>query len=58
MNFAKVVRQVIRDVGYTDDEMGISADTCSVMVALGEQSPDIAMGVNANDAAGKDIACR
>ncbi len=35
--------------------MGISADTCSVMVALGEQSPDIAMGVNANEAAGKDI---
>ncbi len=55
VNFAKVVRQVIREVGYTDDEMGISADTCSVMVALGEQSPDIAMGVNANEAAGKDI---
>lgn len=55
VNFAKVVRQVIREVGYTDDEMGISADTCSVMVALGEQSPDIAMGVNSNEAAGKDI---
>ncbi len=55
VNFAKVVRQVIREVGYTDDEMGISADTCSVMVALGEQSPDIAMGVNSDEAAGKDI---
>ena len=39
VNFAKVVRQVIRDVGYTDDQMGICADTCSVMVAIGEQSP-------------------
>jgi S-adenosylmethionine synthetase len=55
VNFAKVVRQVIREVGYTDDEMGISADTCSVMVALGEQSPDIAQGVNENESAGKDI---
>ena len=55
VNFAKVVRQVIREVGYTDDEMGISADTCSVMVALGEQSPDIAMGVNSDETAGKDI---
>ncbi len=55
VNFAKVVRHVIREVGYTDDEMGISADTCSVMVALGEQSPDIAMGVNSDEAAGKDI---
>jgi S-adenosylmethionine synthetase len=55
VNFAKVVRQVIREVGYIDDEMGISADTCSVMVALGEQSPDIAMGVNSDEAAGKDI---
>lgn len=55
VNFAKVVRNVIREVGYTDDMMGISADTCSVLVALGEQSPDIAMGVNENEAAGKDI---
>ena len=55
VNFAKVVRQVIRDVGYTDDQMGICADTCSVMVAIGEQSPDIAMGVNSDEAAGKDI---
>ncbi len=55
VHFAKVVRDVIRDVGYTDDMMGICADTCSVMVALGEQSPDIAQGVNSNEAAGKDI---
>ncbi len=55
VHFAKVVRDVIRQVGYTDDMMGICADTCSVMVALGEQSPDIAQGVNSNEAAGKDI---
>jgi S-adenosylmethionine synthetase len=46
---------VIRDVGYTDDEMGIAADTCAVLVAVGKQSGDIAMGVNEDDAKGKDI---
>lgn len=55
VHFAKVVRDAIREVGYTDDEMGLSADSCNVMVALGEQSPDIAMGVNSDSASGKEI---
>jgi S-adenosylmethionine synthetase len=54
-DYAKVVRDVIRDVGYVDDEWGINADTCAVMVSLDKQSPDIAMGVNENTTAGKDI---
>ncbi len=53
--YADVVRQVIRDVGYTDDQMGICADTCAVMVALDRQSPDIAMGVDDDAAKGKEI---
>lgn len=55
VNYARVIRDVIREVGYTDDEMGLSADTCNVMVALDEQSADIAQGVNSDEAAGKDI---
>ncbi len=55
IDYPSVVRQVIREVGYTDDEMGINADTCAVMVALGKQSPDIAQGVNEDSSAGKDI---
>ncbi len=55
VDYADVVRRVIREVGYTDDQMGICADTCAVMVMLGKQSPDIAQGVNENSAAGKDI---
>jgi len=55
INYPDVVREVIRDVGYTDDEMGITASTCAVMVALDRQSPDIAMGVNDNAATGKEI---
>lgn len=55
INYAKVVRDVIRRVGYVDDAMGINADTCAVLVSLDEQSPDIAMGVNADSAKGKEI---
>jgi S-adenosylmethionine synthetase len=55
VNYQTIVRDVIRDVGYTDDEMGISADTCAVLVALDRQSPDIAMGVDSDSAKGKEI---
>ncbi len=55
VDLQKTVRDVIRDVGYTDDEMGICADTCSVLVALGKQSADIAQGVDENSEKGKDI---
>jgi len=55
VDYADIVRKVIRDVGYTDDQMGICADTCAVMILIGKQSPDIAQGVNENSTAGKDI---
>ncbi len=55
IDYQQVVRNVIREVGYTDDEMGIAADTCSVLVAVGKQSGDIAMGVNEDESKGKDI---
>ena len=55
VDMQQIVREVVRDVGYTEADMGISADHCSVLVAIHEQSPDIAMGVNDNAAEGKDI---
>ena len=55
INYPDVVRKVIHDVGYTDDQMGICGDTCAVMVSLDKQSPDIAQGVNDADAAGKNV---
>jgi S-adenosylmethionine synthetase len=55
VDYTRVVRDVIREVGYTDDDMGINADTCAVMLSLDRQSPDIAMGVDANSEAGKDV---
>jgi S-adenosylmethionine synthetase len=40
-----VVRQVIKDIGYTDPEMGFDYDNCAVLVGIGKQSPDISQGV-------------
>lgn len=55
VDFQSVVREVIREVGYTDDEMGLCADTCAVMVAIDKQSPDIAQGVDEDSKSGKEI---
>lgn len=55
VDYAAIARQVIEEIGYTDDEMGICGRTCGVMVALGRQSPDIAMGVDADATKGKEI---
>lgn len=50
IDIPQLVRGVIRDIGYTDSSMGFDADTCSVMVSLDKQSPDIAMGVDKDGA--------
>ena len=50
VNIEEIVRNVIREVGYTDAEIGIGADSCEVIVKLDQQSPDIAMGVDRDGA--------
>ena len=55
INYPKIVRDVIREVGYTDDEMGIAADTCAVLTSIDAQSPDIARGVNEDAESDKHI---
>lgn len=42
----KIARDTIRNIGYTNTEYGFDANTCSVITAIDEQSPDIAMGVD------------
>ncbi|MDL2287854.1 methionine adenosyltransferase [Oscillospiraceae bacterium OttesenSCG-928-F05] len=46
VDFPKIIRNTIRDIGYTDSVMGFSADTCAVLSSIDEQSPDIALGVD------------
>jgi len=42
----KIVRDTVKEIGYTKSEYGFDADTCGVMVVLDEQSADIALGVD------------
>jgi len=46
IDIPKVVREKIREIGYTRAKYGFDADTCAVLVTLDEQSKDIAMGVD------------
>lgn len=46
VDIPKVVRETIREIGYTRAKFGFDADTCAVLTAIDEQSPDIAQGVN------------
>jgi S-adenosylmethionine synthetase len=48
VDIPKVVRKKIADIGYTHSEWGFDAWTCGIVVAIDEQSPDIAQGVNAS----------
>jgi S-adenosylmethionine synthetase len=50
VNFAEVARETIREIGYTRAKYGFDCDTCSVLSAVGTQSPDIAMGVDTGGA--------
>ena len=50
VDYTKVARDTIRDIGYTRAKYGFDCDTCSVLSALDRQSPDIAMGVDTGGA--------
>lgn len=46
VDFPKIVRETIREIGYTRAKYGFDSDTCAVLSSIHEQSPDIAMGVD------------
>ena len=45
-DYEAVIRQTIKEIGYTSSEMGFDSETCAVMTAIGVQSPDINQGVD------------
>jgi S-adenosylmethionine synthetase len=46
IDYPTVVRDTVREIGYTSSEMGFDADSCAVLVSMDKQSEDIAQGVN------------
>ena len=46
VDYEKIARDAIREIGYTDPALGFDADTCEILVRIHEQSADIAMGVD------------
>lgn len=46
IDYQQLVRDTVREIGYTRGKYGFDCDTCAVLTALHEQSPDIAQGVN------------
>lgn len=50
VDIPKTAREVIREIGYDRAKFGFDCDTCSVLTAIDEQSPDIAMGVDRDGA--------
>jgi S-adenosylmethionine synthetase len=49
MDVQDIVRNEINDIGYNKPEYGFDGNTCSVLISLHEQSPDISMGVTSNE---------
>ncbi|MDA3959825.1 MAG: methionine adenosyltransferase [Planctomycetota bacterium] len=54
VDIPKVVRNTIKEIGYTDPTIGFEYESCAVMVTLDEQSPDIAQGVNQGEGLHKE----
>ena len=55
IDYSKVAREAIREIGYTRAKYGFDCDTCAVLSALDRQSPDIAMGVDTGGAGDQGI---
>ena len=55
VDLPNLVRNALRDIGYTADHIGLCADSCAVLNAIGKQSPDIAQGVDTGGAGDQGV---
>jgi len=54
VDYPKVVRETIKEIGYNDSAMGFDWETCAVLVSIDRQSPDISQGVTEGEGMFKD----
>lgn len=54
VEYRDIIRETIKEIGYVGDDMKFDYESCGVMVSLGKQSADIAMGVNVGEGADKE----
>ena len=54
VDYGKVARKVISDIGYNDPTIGFDGESCAVLTSIGQQSVDIALGVDAATSASKE----
>jgi S-adenosylmethionine synthetase len=54
VNYSDITRAIVKDIGYTGSELGFDAETCSVLTAIGQQSPDISQGVTEGEGLHKE----
>jgi S-adenosylmethionine synthetase len=54
VSYSEIVREVVRDIGYTDSAMGFDGNTCAIIVAVEQQSPDISQGVSEGEGLHKE----
>ncbi|MBP6219206.1 MAG: methionine adenosyltransferase [Oligoflexales bacterium] len=54
LDYAELARETIKDIGYTDPDIGFDYRSCGIILSVSEQSKDISMGVDAESEAGKE----
>src|SRR5574341_1495507 len=54
VSYSEIVREVVRDIGYTDSSMGFDGNTCAILTAVEQQSPDISQGVTEGEGLHKE----
>jgi S-adenosylmethionine synthetase len=54
VSYAEIAREVVRDIGYIDSAMGFDGNTCAILTAVEQQSPDISQGVTEGEGLHKE----